>query len=108
MESDDNIALCAPLAILVSAYREQFPEEVYADTLHAMFNVPVQEEQEHFVNYRLGYYDLLLVELCPIERHIKEASKKTTGDCRRQREAAATIGDSSRKNSTRRLHFTQR
>lgn len=62
LQSGANAALCAPLAILVSAYRDQFPQELYADTLHAMFHIPVNADEPHMVNYRLGHYDLLLVE----------------------------------------------
>ena len=62
LESSDNVALCAPLAILLSAYREQFADELYADTLHGMFNIPIDPEEPHLVNYRLGHYDLLKVE----------------------------------------------
>ena len=61
-ESGDKVALWAPLAILVSAYRDQFPEELYAETIHAMFHIPVYAEDPHLVNYRLGHYDLLLVK----------------------------------------------
>ena len=62
LESTDNVALCAPLAILISAYREQFPDELYADTLRGMFHIPIHPEEPHLVNYRLGHYDLLVVE----------------------------------------------
>lgn len=62
LESRENVALCAPLAILVSSYRDQFPDDLYADTVHAMFNIPVNPEDPHLVNCKLGHYDLLLVE----------------------------------------------
>ena len=58
----EEVAFCAPLAILVTGYREEFGHELYADTVHAMFHLPVGEQQEHSVNYQLGDYDLLLLD----------------------------------------------
>lgn len=76
LKNKDKVALCAPLAILVSYYRDLFNHEVYADTVHVMFHIPIDAGDQHEVNYRLGSFDLLIVEEASIINY-----KKTSPSC---------------------------
>ena len=105
LESSDNVALCAPLAILVSAYRKQFADKLYADMLHGMFNIPINPEEPHLVNHSFRHCDLLMVKEAFVisERNfgllngtLNKQVRRPFGHSSGRREATATSGNSSR------------
>ena len=47
IQEEFQVTLCAPLALLATAYRKESSPDLQADTVFALFNIPVTEQQEH-------------------------------------------------------------
>lgn len=47
IQEEFQVTLCAPLALLVTAYRKESSPDLQADTVFALINSPVTEQQEH-------------------------------------------------------------
>ena len=107
LKNEYKVALCAPLMILVSHYRDLFNDEVYADTVHTMFHIPIDTGDQHEVNYRLGSFDLLVVEEASminyenfalmhgsLEKQVRRPFVIAAGD-RKQQPPLATVQDKS-------------
>ena len=62
IEEEYSVALCAPLGLLATNYREEFYPDLQADTIHALFNIPVAADQEYVVNYNIGKYDAIIID----------------------------------------------
>ena len=56
------ITVCAPLGLLATNYREEFYPELEADTIHALFHIPVADDQQYCFNYRVGTYDCVIID----------------------------------------------
>ena len=57
IQEEFTVTVCAPLGLLATNYREEFHPDLQADTIHALFNIPVTEDQQYTVNYNIGKYD---------------------------------------------------
>lgn len=57
-----RVALTAPLAILSTRFRELFPQNLTADTIHALFRILISNHQEYSVSNEPVQYDLLVVD----------------------------------------------
>ena len=62
IEEEYSVAVCAPLGLLATNYREEFYPDLQADTIHALFNIPVAADQEYVVNYNIGKYDAIIMD----------------------------------------------
>ena len=62
IEEEYSVAVCAPLGLLATNYREEFYPDLQADTIHALFNIPVGADQEYVVNYNIGKYDAIIID----------------------------------------------
>ena len=62
VQEEFKVLVCAPLALLAQGYRRLFSEEVEADTIHASFHIPVEQEVPHKTNFGLNMYDLIVVD----------------------------------------------
>ena len=62
IEEEYSVAVCAPLGLLATNYREEFYLDLQADTIHALFNIPVGADQEYVVNYNIGKYDAIIID----------------------------------------------
>lgn len=47
IQEEFQVTLCAPLALLATAYRKESSPDLQADTVFALINSPVTEQQEH-------------------------------------------------------------
>ena len=57
-----SVAVCAPLGLLATNYREEFHPDLEADTIHALFNIPIADDQQYVVNYNIGKYDAVIID----------------------------------------------
>lgn len=62
IQEEFTVTVCAPLGLLATHYREEFDPHLEADTIHALFNIPVSEEQQYTVNYNLSKYDVIIID----------------------------------------------
>ena len=62
MEEEYSVAVCAPLGLLATNYREEFYPDLQADTIHALFNISIAADQEYVVNYKIGTYDAVIID----------------------------------------------
>ena len=62
IEEEYSVAVCAPLGLLATNYREEFYPDLQGDTIHALFNIPVGADQEYVVNYNIGKYDAIIID----------------------------------------------
>ena len=62
IEEEYSVAVCAPLGLLATNYREEFYPDLQADTIHALFNIAVAADQEYVVNYNIGKYDAIIID----------------------------------------------
>ena len=62
IEQEYSVAVCAPLGLLATNYSEEFYPDLQADTIHALFNIPVAADQEYVVNYNIGKYDAIIID----------------------------------------------
>ena len=62
IEEEYSVALCAPLGLLATNYREEFYPDLQADTIHALFNIPIAADQQYVVNYNIGKYDAIIID----------------------------------------------
>ena len=62
VQQEHPVLVCAPVALLAQGYRAIFSSEVETDTIHAAFNVPIEESVAHDTNFRLNAYDLVVVD----------------------------------------------
>ena len=62
IEEEYSVAVCAPLGLLATNYREEFYPDLQADTIHALYNIPVAADQEYVVNYNIGKYDAIIID----------------------------------------------
>ena len=61
VQQEHPVLVCAPVALLAQGYRAIFSSEVETDTIHAAFNVPIEEGVAHDTNFHLNAYDLVVV-----------------------------------------------
>ena len=52
IEEEYSVTVCAPLGLLATNYREEFYPDLQADTIHALFNIPIAADQQYVVNYK--------------------------------------------------------
>ena len=62
IEEEYSVAVCAPLGLLATNYRVEFYPDLQADTIHALFNIPIAADQEYVVNYNIGTYDAIIID----------------------------------------------
>ena len=62
IQEEFTVTVCAPLGLLATNYREEFHPDLQADTIHALFNIPVTEDQQYTVNYNIGKYDVIIID----------------------------------------------
>ena len=62
IEEEYSVTVCAPLGLLATNYREEFYPDLEADTIHALFNIPVAADQQYVVNYAIGKYDAIIID----------------------------------------------
>ena len=61
IEEEYSVTVCVPLGLLDTNYREEFYPNLDADTIHALFNIPVAADQQYVVNYAIGKYDVIII-----------------------------------------------
>lgn len=61
IEEEYSVTVCVPLGLLDTNYREEFYPDLDADTIHALFNIPVAADQQYVVNYAIGKYDVIII-----------------------------------------------
>ena len=61
IEEEYSVTVCVPLGLLDTNYREEFYPDLDADTIHALFNIPVVADQQYVVNYAIGKYDVIII-----------------------------------------------
>lgn len=55
--------ILTPVALLATRYRDLFgTTHVEANTIHSAFNIPVNDKQNHHINFALEGYDILIVD----------------------------------------------
>ena len=62
IKEEYSVAVCAPLGLLATNYRVEFYPDLQADTIHALFNIPIAADQEYVVNYNIGTYDAIIID----------------------------------------------
>ena len=62
IEEEYSVTVCAPLGLLATNYREEFYPDLQADTIHALFNIPIAADQQYVVNYNIGKYDAIIID----------------------------------------------
>ena len=62
IEEEFSVTVCAPLGLLATNYREEFYPDLQADTIHALFRIPVAADQQYVVNYNIGKYDAIIID----------------------------------------------
>ena len=62
IEEEYSVTVCTPLGLLATNYREEFYPDLEADTIHALFNIPVAAYQQYVVNYSIGKYDAIIID----------------------------------------------
>ena len=62
IDQEFSVILCAPLGLLATNYREEFEPYLESDTIHAVFNVPVTNDQQYTVNYTIGNKDVVIID----------------------------------------------
>ena len=63
IEEEYSVTVCAPLGLLATNYREEFYPDLQADTIHALFNIPIAADQQYVVNYNIGKYDAIIIDV---------------------------------------------
>lgn len=64
LEKEYTVCCVTPTGILTSSYLSQFVEDsFYCDTIHAMFKYPVAKEDKPMVNWELGQFDVLIIDV---------------------------------------------
>ena len=54
IEEEYSVTVCTPLGLLATNYREEFHPDLQANTIHALFNIPVVADQQYVLNYNIG------------------------------------------------------
>ena len=62
IEEEYSVTVCVPLGLLATNYREEFYPDLQADTIHALFNIPIAANQQYVVNYNIGKYDAIIID----------------------------------------------
>ena len=62
IQQEQTVLLAAPVALLAQGYREIFGEDLHCETLHTVFNIPVNTCQKADVNFALNRFDMLVVD----------------------------------------------
>ena len=62
IKEEYSVAVCAPLGLLATNYRVEFYPDLQADTIHALFNIPIAADQEYVVNYNIGTYNAIIID----------------------------------------------
>ena len=62
IEEEYSVTVCSPLNLLATNYWEEFYPDLEADTIHALFNIPVGAYQQYVVNYAIGKYDAIIID----------------------------------------------
>lgn len=62
IEEEYSVTVCAPLGLLATHYRDEFYPHLEAHTVHALSKIPVSDDQQYFVNYRVGSYDCVVID----------------------------------------------
>ena len=62
IEEEYSVTVCTPLGLLATNYQEEFYPDLEADTIHALFNIPVAAYQQYVVNYSIGKYDAIIID----------------------------------------------
>lgn len=62
IKEEYSVTVCTPLGLLATNYQEEFYPDLKADTIHALFNIPVASDQQYVVNYAIGKYDAIIVD----------------------------------------------
>ena len=62
IQQEYTVSLVAPVALLAQGYRAIFGPDLDAETIHAAFHIPVNQEQAPDVNFALARYDMLDID----------------------------------------------
>ena len=62
IEEEYCVTVCTPLGLLATNYRAEFYPDLQADTIHALFNIPVAADKQHAVNYNIRKYDAIIID----------------------------------------------
>ena len=80
IHNDWRVAIAAPTGFLASGYRTQFDHHVLVDTVHSMFQYPVDPVQRPEVNWILSDYVLVIDEISMIPVDIFHHITRTIQD----------------------------
>ena len=59
---DRKVMVATPTGYLTTEYKDKFPEDIDADTIHGSFHYPVSQKEQPTINWNLSNYDLLIVD----------------------------------------------
>ena len=62
IQEEYKVFLAAPGALLAQAYRIIFGPDLDTETIHAAFDIPIQEEASHDINFVLNKYDVIIID----------------------------------------------
>ena len=62
LQRNCSVLLAAPVALLAQGYRTIFGPDLECDTLHALFQIPVQHGQSSDVNFSLNQFDMIVID----------------------------------------------
>lgn len=62
IQEECEVLLAAPVALLAQGYRAIFRLELHAETIHAAFHIPVDQEHSIDMNYPINKFDMVVVD----------------------------------------------
>ena len=62
MQNGKAIFVVAPTGLFASRFRAILPQSVDCDTVHAAFNIPVDNEQQPQTNWAISQYDIVIID----------------------------------------------
>jgi hypothetical protein len=57
-----NVFVATPTGFLATQFKDQFPDDIDTDTIHAAFHYPVSQQDRPSYNWNLSNYDLIVID----------------------------------------------
>ena len=62
LQQESKVLMTAPVALLAQGYRSIFGTDLEAETIHATFHIPVNQDEMGDMNYNLNRFDMVVVD----------------------------------------------
>lgn len=62
LQQESQVLVAAPVALLAQGYRSIFGTDLEAETIHAAFHIPVNQDEMGDMNYNLNKFDMVVVD----------------------------------------------